>query len=156
MKVHRWMWRLALLATPLLLVLAVAVPAAAEQETAQPQMSLPHATMWSAADFQGADLGTGDGMRAAVDPKTGAVQAPSRAQVALLDAQQPQRRARIFAASQVELADGTVMMAVDEELLNFSLARIDGAGHATFSCVDDASTAELEILTTAAPAREEK
>jgi len=152
--------RLALLALPVAGLLAVAVPAGAEQQTAQPQAPQPqapfaHASLWTGAALQGADLGAGDGMRAAIDPKTGELRQPSRAEVRALAAEESLRPARIFAASSVELADGTVMMALDEELMSYSVARLD-AGRPSFTCVDGAVQADLQILSAPAAAGEEK
>ena len=148
--------RLALLALPVAGMLAVTVTAGAEQQTPQPQASFAHASLWTGAALQGADLGAGDGMRAAIDPKTGELRQPSRAEVRALAAEESLRPARIFAASSVELADGTVMMALDEELMSYSVARLDAAGQPSFTCVDGAVQADLQILSTPAAAGEEK
>ena len=154
MTLHSYPGRLALLTLPLALLVAVAVPAQAEQETSS-QLALPHATMWNGPALAGAEMGAGEGMRVAIDPATGELRRPSAAQVRALEEQQPQQVRRAFAASQVERPDGTVMMALGEELLNFSVVRLDG-GSAAFSCVEGAAHADLQFLSTAAPAAEEK
>ena len=151
MKDRSYPRRLALLTLGLALLLAVAVPALAEQPA--PQLpAFEHATMVSATALEGGALGSGAGMRAAIDPRTGELRQPSRAELRELDRQRPQRPARAFAASQVERPDGTVMMAVDEELMNFSVAHT-GAG---FACVEGAAHADLHFLSMPAPAVEEK
>lgn len=153
MKRHSYPGRLALLTLPLALLLAAAAPAQAEQETSS-QLALPHATLWTGPALDGAELAAGEGMRVAIDPATGELRRPSAAQVRALEEQQPQVR-RAFAASQVERPDGTVMMALGEELLNYSVVRLDGVS-AAFSCVEGAAHADLQMLSVAAPAAEEK
>jgi hypothetical protein len=146
--------RLALLTLPLALLLAVAVPAQAEQET--PKLVFEHATMVSGATVPGAELGAGEGMRVAIDPRTGELRQPTRAQVKALERQQPQARAaRALAAVQIEQADGSVMMAVDESLMNFSVGHVAN-GSAAFACVEGAAHADLHFLSLPAPAAEEK
>jgi hypothetical protein len=155
MKDHSYAGRLALLTLPLALLIAVAVPAQAEQETAVVPV-FEHATMISGAALEGTELGAGEGMRVAIDPKTGKLRQPSRAQVRALDRQQPQRRAtRALAATQVERPDGTVMMAVDESLMNYSVGHAAG-GSAAFACVEGTARADLHFLSLPAPAAEEK
>lgn len=155
MMLHSYPGRLALLTLPLALLVAVAVPAQAEQETSSSQLALPHATMWNGPALDGTELGAGEGMRVAIDPATGELRRPSAAQVRVLEELQPQQVRRAFAASQIERPDGTVMMALGEELLNYSVVRLDG-GSAAHSCVEGAAHADLLFLSTAAPAAGEK
>jgi len=131
--------RIALLAVPLALMVAVlALPALAEQPAAGSQvLSLPHASLWNGPRVFAADVEVPtDAMRVAINPATGELRRPTAAQVDLLAALEAPVFHRAFAASQIELADGTVMMALDPELTSYSVVRLGAAGQAGFACVD--------------------
>jgi hypothetical protein len=148
--------RVALLAVPLALLAALAIPVGADEPAADAsQLSLPHASMWAGPQMFGAELApAGDAMRAGIHPVSGALRQPTAAQVELLAALDAPVFHRAFAASQVEMADGTVMMALDPELVSYSVVHADGAG---FACVDGPThAAALDRAATSAPAAEEK
>jgi len=146
--------RAALLTLPLALLL-VALPAAAEQNG---RFELPNAAIWNGPPVLGTEIGLpADSMRAAVDPRSGELRRPSAAEALVLDALSAPVLSRLYAASEVVHADGTVMLALDPELMNYSLARLD-AGAAAFVCVDGPTQAAAHLHATenAAPAAEVK
>jgi hypothetical protein len=77
-----------------------------------------------------------DAMRVAIDPASGETRRPTAAQIELLEALEAPVFHRAFAASQIERADGTVMMALDPELTSYSVVRVGASGEAGFVCVD--------------------
>ena len=147
------------LALALLMTLAAVAPATAEQAAAEMPV-FEHASVVMADTPQVLDpsLAALAGMRVAIDPKTGALRAPTAAEIRALDAQSPRRMpgaARSAAAWSIELPDGGVAMALDPELMNFSVVGLAGGGVA-FACVDGRD--HLGVLATqpASPVAEEK
>jgi hypothetical protein len=157
MKVCSFSGRLALLTTLALVALCVvALPATADEATAT-QLSPAHATLWNGPPVLGTEMGLpADSMRAAIDQKTGELRRPTTTEARILDALAAPTVQRIFAASQVERADGTVMMAVDPELLNYTLVHVDDVGNPAFLCVDGPTQADSLVRSTPAPAVEVK
>lgn len=134
-----------------------------ETVTPQPQSneastawSFAHAKMVTGAALKGTDIGAAEGMRVAIDPQTGELRQPTTEELQALDSERSQQRLRRIAVNSVpvERPDGTVMMAVDEELLNYSLGSISANGM-QFRCVEGHSNADVQVPA-AAPAREEK
>ncbi len=155
--------RLSLGTVALAAVAALGGVASAEEPaaTAAPPahlITVPHATLLSGpATLAGGDSGVGEGMRAAIDPVTGELRPPSAAQLRLLDAQSATLGLRTAAAPvQVERPDGTVMMALSAELMNYSIAEIGLDGTVSFRCVDGPTQADIDVYTPGAGTREVK
>lgn len=143
------------LALPLLLLalLVAAPPASAEQTD---RLETPNASLWNGPLVAGGDLAlTADGMRAAID-RRGELRRPTAAEVIVLDALAAPKLSRVYAASEVELADGTVMLAVDPELVNYTLATVGGESATHFLCVDGPTRASELVDAQPAPAVEVK
>jgi hypothetical protein len=130
-------------------LLVAALPAAGEQTG---QIETPNASVWNGPLVLGTDAALpADSMRAAVDSR-GHLRRPTAAEALTLDLLAAPVFSRAVAALQVERADGTVVMAVDPELINYSVVRVDASGAAAFSCVDGPSNAGELTHTAPAPA----
>lgn len=141
--------RLALPALVALTLLVVALPAAGQQPG---QIETPNASVWNGPLVLGTDAALpADAMRAAVDAR-GQLRRPSAAEALTLDLLAAPVFSRVVAAFEVERADGTVVMAVDPELINYSVVRVDASGAAAFSCVDGPANAAELTHTAPAPA----
>lgn len=139
--------RLALPTLLALTLLVVALPAAGEQPG---QIETPNASVWNGPLVLGTDAALpADSMRAAIDAR-GQLRRPTAAEALTLDLLTAPVLSRAVASFEVERADGTVVMAVDPELINYSVFRVDASGAAVFSCVDGPTHAAE--LTHTAPA----
>ena len=115
--------------------------------------SFTHATMVTGATLQGSDIAPDHGMRVAIDPITGELRQPGADDLPFQEPEQ-ERMTRSFTATEVQLPDGTVMMPLDPELMNFSLGWTTEEG-ARFTCIEGHAHAASNVPA-ALPAREEK
>jgi len=146
----------------LLLCTLLAMPAAAAAadepgpapETAT-ALTFRHATMWNGPLVLAPTEASGEGMRAVIDGKTGQLRAATPGELRAAQLLSPSRATsglhRAAAPSETHHADGTVSMQVPDELMSYSVVRIDADGRAALSCADGHPADHAHATAVAAP-----
>jgi hypothetical protein len=149
--------------TKLCAVLAlVALPAVGDEVT-QPEAAPPalptfaHARMWQGPLLLAPTVPqvAGEGMRAAIDAKTGRLRQPTLVELRQLDEATPRTGVRrSVALSQRVHADGTVSMPLDPDLMSYSVVQVAADGALAQRCVDGPADAHLHPVAASAAGQE--
>jgi len=117
-----------------------AVAASAAAPDTAPQVTFRHARMWTGPLVFAPPTQSGEEMRAVIDSKTGELRAATPGELRAAQLLSPSRATsgfqRAAAPAEIHHADGSVSLQVPEELMNYSVVRIDAGGQVAFSCVD--------------------
>lgn len=114
-----------------------------------------HARFIQGVTLKGAELSAPEGMRVAIDAATGGFRPPTSEELEALDGPRTPRRMSVTSDSTqlIQLPDGTVMMPLDPDLMNYSHAWTGAEGDQV-TCMEGG--ADVPVSSPAIPAREEK
>lgn len=114
-----------------------------------------HARFIQGMTLKGAERSAPEGMRVAIDTATGEFRLPTAEELEALDGQSAPRRMSVTSDSSLpaSLPDGTEMMPLDPDLMNYSYAWTEAEG-ARLTCMEGG--ADVHGAGPAIPAREEK